>query len=111
MRRFLPIMLRSPSNQTAIAIVAGLIFLSLLPFAAALGIHHALAEVDHDGHQHSEFDLCQWVEKHSSGSLPLDVPMVGGLPFEAPDQVVLQLTLFTSRFHSSSNSPRAPPLS
>ena len=50
------------------------IFLGLAPFAVAQDVHHELAAADHDGHEHSDTDLCQWVQHHTAGSLDLDVP-------------------------------------
>lgn len=50
------------------------ILLGLAPFAAAQDVHHELAAADTDGHQHSDTDLCQWVQHHTAGSLDLDVP-------------------------------------
>jgi hypothetical protein len=52
----------------------GLVLLGLVPFVPALEIHHLFAEVDHDGHQHSDFDLCQWVQNHTANSLVWDTP-------------------------------------
>ena len=49
-----------------------LFFFSLLPFAGALEVHHVFSEIDHDGHEHSDFDLCQWVQAHGSGSIDFD---------------------------------------
>ena len=58
--------------QVAISIFVTSIFFSLLPFASALDVHHIFAEVDHDGHEHSDFDLCQWVKANGSGSVDFD---------------------------------------
>ena len=46
-----------------------LVLLVLAPFAAAQDIHHELAAADADGHEHSDTDLCQWVQHHTSGSI------------------------------------------
>lgn len=86
------------------------VLLVLAPFAAALEIHHALAEADQDGHEHSDFDLCQWVQLHSASSIDLGAPDadVHRSPRKhdppAP-AVVLSATL------ASTASSRAPPLS
>ncbi len=45
-----------------------------VPFGHALEIHHIFSEIDHDGHQHADADLCQWVEQHTSNSLAWDIP-------------------------------------
>ncbi|TKB81453.1 MAG: hypothetical protein E8D45_01905 [Nitrospira sp.] len=50
--------------------------LALAPFAAALEVHHELAAADDDGHQHSDTDLCQWVQHHTGASLSLAPPAV-----------------------------------
>lgn len=59
-----------------LALVLGLVLLSSAPFVHALEIHHVFAEVDHDGHQHSDFDLCKWNQHHTANSLALDAPRV-----------------------------------
>ncbi len=86
------------------------VLLALAPFAVALEVHHELAAADTDGHQHSDTDLCQWVQHHTSNSLQAVLPVVESF-FTAvfapahPFLVVLS-------FHScDSSSPRAPPLS
>lgn len=48
------------------------VFLCLLPFAGALEVHHVFGDLDHDGHEHSDFDLCQWVQAHGNGSVDVD---------------------------------------
>jgi len=84
--------------------------LVLAPFAVALEVHHELAAADQDGHQHSDTDLCQWVQHHTSNSLQALLPAVESFFTSAfapahPPFVVLS-------FHSrDSSSPRAPPLS
>lgn len=59
-----------PASRFSIGLtlVLGLVLLVSPPFVHALEIHHLFAEVDHDGHQHSEFDLCQWVQHHTASS-------------------------------------------
>lgn len=51
-----------------------LLLMALAPFAVAQDVHHELAAADTDGHEHSDNDLCQWVQHHTAGSLDLDVP-------------------------------------
>ncbi len=55
---------------------SGLIVLLLVlaPFAVAQDVHHELAAADTDGHEHSDNDLCQWVQHHTAGSLDFDAP-------------------------------------
>jgi 3',5'-cyclic AMP phosphodiesterase CpdA len=50
------------------------IILGLAPFAAAQDVHHELAAADTDGHEHSDTDICQWVQHHIAGSVDLDLP-------------------------------------
>ncbi len=52
-----------------IVALLGLSLLAFAPLAATLELHHALGEVDEDGHQHSEADLCSWVQSHTSSSV------------------------------------------
>jgi len=86
----------------------GLVLLALAPFASALEIHHALAEADHDGHQHSDFDLCQWVQHHSAGSVDLGASDLGSLaPPQECDPPVQAVVLSAGLV--STSSPRAPP--
>ena len=49
--------------------------LGLAPFAVAQDIHHELAAADSDGHEHSDTDICQWVQHHTAGSVDCDVPV------------------------------------
>lgn len=65
----------SPSSLCAcVALSLALVFVASVPFGHALEIHHIFSEIDHDGHQHSDFDLCQWVQQHTSNSLAWDAP-------------------------------------
>ena len=48
------------------------IFLFSIPFGLALEVHHLFSEIDHDGHEHAEHDLCTWVEHHAGGSYVQD---------------------------------------
>jgi len=50
------------------------VLLGLAPVAVAQDVHHELAAADTDGHEHSDTDLCQWVQHHTAGSLDLDIP-------------------------------------
>lgn len=50
------------------------LLLALAPFAVAQDVHHELAAADHDGHEHSDNDLCQWVQHHTTGSLVVAIP-------------------------------------
>jgi len=66
--RRLPCILR---GTVAIGLV--LLLLVIAPFAVAQDVHHELAAADHDGHEHSDTDLCQWLQHHTAGSLDVDV--------------------------------------
>lgn len=84
------------------------IILGLAPFAVAQDVHHELASADSDGHEHSDNDICQWVQHHIAGSVDLDVPRLAvcdvvrqqDLPFES---VLLSVAL------SLIGPSRAPP--
>jgi hypothetical protein len=54
-------------------VLLGLVLLLLVtaPFAVAQDVHHELAAADTDGHEHSDTDICQWVQQHTSGSVDL----------------------------------------
>ncbi|MEI8015248.1 MAG: hypothetical protein WCH20_10480 [Nitrospira sp.] len=57
----------------AVAIGLVLLLLAIAPFAVAQDVHHELAAADHDGHEHSDNDLCQWLQHHTAGSLDVDL--------------------------------------
>lgn len=50
------------------------ILLGLAPLAVAQDVHHELAAADTDGHEHSDSDLCQWVQHHTAGSMDGEAP-------------------------------------
>ena len=91
-----------------LALTLGLLLLSSIPFAHALEIHHLFADVDHDGHQHSEFDLCQWIQHHTGNSLVWDAPGISHWSVAAGflsldrEETYLSLTL-------PLGNPRGPP--
>jgi hypothetical protein len=85
------------------------VLLAMAPFAAALEIHHELAAADHDGHEHSDTDLCQWVQYHTGHSLTGDVPVPCAFLAEAPPYVA-QVSVFLSQSVATSRASRAPPL-
>ena len=84
------------------------ILLGLAPFAVAQDVHHELAAADHDGHEHSDTDLCQWVQHHTSGSLDVDVP---GLAFceLVRHRAIPAESVLLSVEYSSVGPSRAPP--
>lgn len=71
MFRFLSSLLRAGVALGMICIILG-----LAPFAVAQDVHHELAAADSDGHEHSDTDICQWVQHHIAGSLDLDLPLL-----------------------------------
>ncbi len=106
--------LASRSVHRSLGVVASLVLvgvlLALAPFAVALEVHHELAAADQDGHQHSDTDLCQWVQHHTSNSLQALLPAVES--FFTAVFVLPHPPLVVLSFHScDSSSPRAPPLS
>ncbi len=80
------------------------------PFAVAQDVHHELAAADHDGHEHSDTDLCQWVQHHTAGSLDVGAPL-----FTAQELVdLLELPADSVLLSSELSTPgpsRAPPCS
>lgn len=92
----------------ALALVA--VLLALAPFAAALEVHHELAAADHDGHEHSDSDLCQWVQHHTGQSLSGDVPTL--VASVVPDVHPLPApALLVSATLAGPGASRAPPRS
>ena len=93
-----------------VAIGLVLLLLAIAPFAVAQDVHHELAAADHDGHEHSDTDLCQWVQHHTAGSLDVGAPLLTArelvIVFEFPaDSVLLSFEL------STPGPSRAPPCS
>jgi len=48
------------------------VLLALAPVAVALEVHHELGAADGDGHQHTDNDICQWVQQHTGTSEMVD---------------------------------------
>ncbi|NOT21871.1 MAG: hypothetical protein HOP22_03990 [Nitrospiraceae bacterium] len=93
----------------SLAIGLTLLLLAIAPFAVAQDVHHELAAADHDGHEHSDTDLCQWVQHHTSGSLDDGAPLFTAQELVAllehpADSVLLLVEL------STPGPSRAPPL-
>ena len=87
-----------------------LLLLAIAPFAVAQDVHHELAAADHDGHEHSDTDLCQWVQHHTAGSLDVGAPLFTAQEFVAlleppADSILLSVELLTL------GPSRAPPRS
>jgi hypothetical protein len=87
-----------------------LLLIAIAPFVVAQDVHHELAAADHDGHEHSDTDLCQWVKHHTAGSLDVGTPFLTAQRLvdllELPsDSVLLSFRL------SPPGPSRAPPRS
>jgi len=95
----------------SIAVLVGLLFFSILPFYGVLEIYHVFSEVDHTGHEHSEFDLCQWVQQHANGLFVFENLLADGLPFAAFENTVARNIVVASILGFSVQSPRPPPVS
>ena len=96
--------------QGAVAIGLVLLLLAIAPFAVAQDVHHELAAADHDGHEHSDTDLCQWVKHHTAGFLDLGAPLFTAQ--ELVDLLELPADSVLLSFELSTPGPsRAPPRS
>jgi hypothetical protein len=96
--------------RTALPLALAGVLLAMAPFAVALEVHHELAAADQDGHQHSDTDLCQWVQHHTGSSLLADAPALQAC--EVPvDWTHAVSPVLLSSDSSGSASPRAPPRS
>ncbi|WHZ20923.1 MAG: hypothetical protein OJF47_000035 [Nitrospira sp.] len=91
-----------------VAYLVACLLLAMAPFAAALEIHHELAAADHDGHEHSDTDLCQWVQYHTGHSLTGDMPVPCALLVESPPEPV-RTQILSSQSLPASRASRAPP--
>jgi len=94
--------------QGTAAIGLVVLLLAIAPFAVAQDVHHELAAADHDGHEHSDTDLCQWLQHHTSGSLDVGVPLFTAQ--ELVDLLELPADSVLLSFELSTPGPsRAPP--
>ncbi len=99
----------SRKSSSVVALLLACMLLVMAPFAAALEIHHELAAADHDGHEHSDTDLCQWVQYHTGHSLAGDAPPPCAFLAEAPPPPVYQ-SILSSQSLATTRTSRAPPL-
>ena len=93
-----------------VTVASGLVLLLLAfaPFAVAQDVHHELAAADYDGHEHSDTDLCQWVQHHTAGSLDVGAPLFTAQ--ELVDLLELPADSVLLSFELSTPGPsRAPP--
>lgn len=94
-----------------VALFLALVIVASVPFGHALEIHHIFSEIDQDGHQHSDFDLCQWVQQHTSNSLVWDLPQLAqqswlfSLLSLANDQIPLSSSSSLLHSRGPPNSP------
>ncbi|GMV49545.1 hypothetical protein FBQ96_03645 [Nitrospirales bacterium NOB] len=102
--------LRQFKTGSLVALLLVALLLAMAPFAVALEIHHELAAADHDGHEHSDTDLCQWVQYHTGHSLAGDVPAPSAFLAHAPPQPV-RAPILVSQSLPASRASRAPPQS
>ncbi len=82
--------------------------LGLAPLAVAQDVHHELAAADSDGHEHSDTDICQWVQHHTAGSVDDDVPQLA-LNESIQQQDLPAGSLVLSAAPSLVGPSRAPP--
>lgn len=101
--RYLSSLLRSGVALGMISIILG-----LAPFAVAQDVHHELAAADSDGHEHSDTDICQWVQHHIAGSVDLDLPRLAVCDV-ARHQELPSESILLSAAPSLVGPSRAPP--
>jgi hypothetical protein len=94
------------SKGLAVSLIA--LLLSLAPFAVAQDVHHELAAADTDGHEHSDTDLCQWVQHHTAGSVDLGSPPCSAFEHVGSYEIPTKTQLFSVEFPPVGPS-RAPP--
>lgn len=82
--------------------------LGLAPLAVAQDVHHELAAADSDGHEHSDTDICQWVQHHTAGSVDYTVPQLA-LHESIQQQDLPAGSLVLSAAPSLVGPSRAPP--
>ena len=103
-----PYSLHKPTGVLSVGLI--LILLVIAPFAVAQDIHHELAAVDHDGHEHSDSDICQWVQQHICGSFTIALPPLASWD-RISDQAWFPVTILVSSSFVRIDSTRAPPRS
>jgi hypothetical protein len=110
MKRRLAIQTLSHILRPGLSVCLVLLLLAIAPFAVAQDVHHELAAADTDGHEHSDNDLCQWVQHHTSGSLTIAVPPLASWA-AISEQVWFPVTVLISSSFFSVGPSRAPPRS
>ncbi len=87
-----------------------IVFLAGLPFFSALGVEHVLANAEPHGHSHSDFDLCDWLQIQTTGSLTFHVDLVSPGVYGPGDHVLQTRVIFNNQPNTAASPPRAPPL-
>ena len=100
---------RCSSPQAVTALFVVLFFFSILAFAGALEVHHVFSEIDHDGHEHSDFDLCQWLQANGSGSVDFDHVEID-IALQVNQERCFASNLVYSSVVLTSQDSRGPPL-
>lgn len=98
-------------SHSKLAFLIGLVFLSFLPFVGVLDLHHTFAEFDHDGHEHSAFDICQWVQHHANSTLDCFNPLADSVQAPQSPLIVPAISTFSIQHTSPVYAPRPPPIS
>ncbi len=103
---------RSLRTQLAFSLLLllGGVLLFSVPFGLALEVHHVFSEVDHDGHEHAEHDLCTWVEHHAGGSYVQDCYR-GCISTDLIDLLPPRYVQWVYSLNIRIDQSRAPPLS
>ncbi len=103
---------RSLRTQLAFVFVLllGGVLLFSIPVGLALEVHHLFSEIDHDGHEHAEHDLCTWVEHQVGGSYVQDCYRTS-LPVDLQDFLSQRHVEWVYSLIIPIDQSRAPPLS
>ena len=96
-------------KQSIIVLLVTLI-LTGLPFTSALGIQHLLAHATPEGQAHSEFDLCDWLQIQTTGSLTLHIDLSSQVLFMPGDEVFQEGSFRDTLILIASSLSRAPPI-
>ena len=101
---------KSLSSLLRFGVAIGMVglMLGLAPFAVAQDVHHELAAADSDGHEHSDTDICQWVQHHTAGSVDCDVPKLAYCEAVRQQELPSE-SVFLPVDLSLVGPPRAPP--
>jgi hypothetical protein len=95
---------------TAISLAVVTALLAITPFVAVLEVHHLLAAADQDGHEHSDTDLCQWVQHHAGSSIQPVIPTVCSVPTAGQHELPVPALLISSAL-TALDPARGPPIS